>query len=280
MIRKATVVTHAGVAHIDEVVAVALLQASGIEILTVNRVMKVDPILVSSRDYIIDIGGVYDGKRMFDHHQSEPAVAGKCAAELVAEKFHPDLMGDPEFSHFIKMLSYMDNNGPVKTQETYGVGFDTFNSLMLIVRGLVRQFESDPTTIVNIVANIFTEKKEFLKEVKDASEWLNGGNTAIHNKNGFKILEIVNPFSGSVQALNRAQQDTIDNEGIHLVYSFDPRDKSGRCLFRTKKGEEAGIDLNTAKASNPTFCHKGGFLLNFRPSSGAEFLDIIDTITL
>lgn len=276
----AYVFTHSGTAHADEVVAIALLIAAGFNVKEIERVNKINPEEVEDEDFIVDIGGVFSVEhKQFDHHQKDIRVEGKCAAELVAETYHPDLMGDPEFLHFIKLLSSMDNNGPVKTQETYSVSYETFNSLMLILRGLVKQFETNPLFVAEIVSQIIKEKKDFLKEVEEAKKWLKN-NSEVETINGFNILVLHDKYSGTMSAGNRAQEGVIDEKNIHLVYNFDPRDPEGRCLFRTTNGQKVGIDLNTAKASTPTFCHKGGFLLNFKPNNDDEWRDIVDSITL
>ena len=150
------IVTHAGAAHLDELVACGLFLASA-------RIMgkKIRGIVRTNA------GGVYDGIRLFDHHQKEDAVKGKCAAELVCEVYFPELMADEEFGPFIKMLSFMDNNGPVNTGKEYGIKSADLNSLLFIARGMVKRFETEPMEMAELMADIICQKLDSIKEIEE-----------------------------------------------------------------------------------------------------------------
>jgi len=63
----ATIITHSGKFHADDVFAVAalLLHLGDGEIIRTR-----DPNIIESGDYVVDVGGVFDAKRnRFDHHQ-------------------------------------------------------------------------------------------------------------------------------------------------------------------------------------------------------------------
>lgn len=83
--RITKIVTHAGVFHIDEVAAIALLMVFGV----VSRDIKIvrtrdkDIILdsICHGDFLIDVGGEYNGVNLFDHHQDRTLT--KSSAGLI-----------------------------------------------------------------------------------------------------------------------------------------------------------------------------------------------------
>ena len=123
------------------------------------------------------------------------AVNGKCAAELVCQSYFPEMLEDEEFGHFIKLLSFMDNNGPINTAREYGVAIPVFNSLLLLVRWLVKEFEKRPLEIAEMIAAIIEEKLSFLKEVEEAEAFFQDINNASVSTmdNGYVVLNVINP---------------------------------------------------------------------------------------
>ncbi|CAK7192496.1 hypothetical protein COMNV_00695 [Commensalibacter sp. Nvir] len=68
--KELLIVTHNGRFHIDDVFAFTTL---GIALDLENRPFKVertrDPEIIDKADIVFDVGGIFDGKRHFDHHQ-------------------------------------------------------------------------------------------------------------------------------------------------------------------------------------------------------------------
>lgn len=63
------IATHSGTFHADDVFAVAtLLMAHPEEAFQIIRTR--DEALISEGDFVVDVGGKYDGKKYFDHHQA------------------------------------------------------------------------------------------------------------------------------------------------------------------------------------------------------------------
>lgn len=71
------IVTHDGVFHADEVLAVSLIRAFNLEKIKVTRVPH-QTTDFDAYDLVIDIGMKYDGIKHFDHHHDEclPSAAG------------------------------------------------------------------------------------------------------------------------------------------------------------------------------------------------------------
>jgi uncharacterized UPF0160 family protein len=77
------IVTHDGIFHADEVMAVAI--TSFVNNISVVRTRN--PIWESKDvDFVLDVGKVYDGLRFFDHHQNKDGVNGMATAGLIWQK--------------------------------------------------------------------------------------------------------------------------------------------------------------------------------------------------
>lgn len=76
--------THNGIFHSDEIIAVALFSATA-EVTSIirSRDMKV----LAKADILVDVGGKYDGKKFFDHHQLREGddLYGLSSAGMVAQ---------------------------------------------------------------------------------------------------------------------------------------------------------------------------------------------------
>jgi len=117
---KINVITHAGMWHADEVLACAMLQIfhGDIQIMRVNEV-PVNLPLNEIPDYVIDIGGVYDGKINFDHHQDDsmPASCELIRAYLAWQEPNNIFWNSETLARFSKRVSDIDCNGPEKMKE-------------------------------------------------------------------------------------------------------------------------------------------------------------------
>ncbi len=125
------------------------------------------------------------------------------------------------------------------------------------------------------------KKITFERKCKAASEWLSEkGNVDISDHAGIKVLVYNNrPPLDLFQATRSEDKDIVDLHEADAVYSFDEDDLQMRTLYRTNNGYEK-LDFSKAEVGETVFCHKGGFLLKFRPSSENEWKDIIEESAL
>ena len=100
------IVTHNGVFHIDEVAAIALLIVFGYvsEDIKIIRTRDKDIIFDSSchGDYVIDVGGKYNGITLFDHHQD--ASFTKSSAGLVWQMIEME----DKYPNISKLITIID----------------------------------------------------------------------------------------------------------------------------------------------------------------------------
>ena len=271
--------THASKAHADEMLACAILLAvHPEESFEIHRVFgeKDLPQDLGERDFIVDIGMSHDGERRFDHHQEDGDVQGHCAATLVAKRFAPKLPEDPAWRDFLGRVSTQDNHGIKAVEESFGGA--RLGSLLMLEWKLVSQFEKSPLAIATLVSEMIKDSLNHIETVEIAKFWVSQ-NTQVVMVGQVKALVLHHdPRIDGVDpaAVNAATGAMLDREGIHVSVSFDPRNPAGevRTVFRTRNGEGV-LDFNFARPSNPVFCHKAGFLLNFVPQDEREWEQIV-----
>jgi len=274
--KKIIIAVHAGAAHKDDLLAAGILIAAkgwyqgSYEVIRTNNP-------TGDEDYILDVGGQYDGVRLFDHHQKEAAVAGECAATLISQAFAPDLLKDSVWGPFLKLVEIQDNGGLRSLDAEFGG--NRVAPLLTLEFGLIRLFEHAPTDVAGLVGEIVKDRLEFMRSVKEAGAWLEE-NHAVVTVGGHAVIELLsNPRAAGLETavVNAAQGELINKYDAVATYSFDPRDLAGktRTLFRTRQGEDAGLDFVKSRPKNLVFAHKGGFLLNFIPSDESEYKKLV-----
>lgn len=271
------VITHNGKAHMDELLAIALLSIHNkelpTEIIRIHPNEAIELISENSKDtYFIDCGLQFNpDKGHFDHHQSKDMP---CAALLVFETYFKDLFNS-KLHDYIKLVSSVDTKGP-NSLDDFKYKSDTISYFSFPQKILLREFEDSPLLISKIFLDGITSIIDFEKEKELASIWMeqeeNIKQVVIDNVN---ILIYNTPppseLSGAVKAVDG---DIVDENNIHVIYSYDKEDNTVRTLFRTFKGDDK-VDFSKSTVNNTQFCHKGGFLLKFRPKDENEWSNII-----
>jgi len=133
------VVTHNGIFHADEVVAVALLKSfytdETFEVTRVNHQTPAEEL--GSFDYIIDIGSHYNEVKWFDHHHLDPKTVPMASAGLVwkyvigeADYIYPSIcelviqvdlndigIEKAEPHSFVSMIKYLNTDNPYSQEQ-------------------------------------------------------------------------------------------------------------------------------------------------------------------
>lgn len=275
-----TVITHNGKAHIDEVMGIALLvNKMGClphEIIRIHPDEAVEWIKrgqIGSTTYYIDCGYIFDPeKNIFDHHHEKDLES---SAYLIFNHFYKEL-SNSKLSDYISILSKVDTQGP-KSLDDFSKDSETLLYFSFIHKLLVRQFETRPMEVIEIISNGITDIINFEVDREIAKKWLEKPeNIKISTIGNLNVLEYLNdPPEHLSKAVKSADGELIDRELIDIIYSFDREDKSIRTLFRTLVGHDK-VDFNRATVSHIKFSHKGGFLLKFIPASSDEWIKIID----
>lgn len=273
------IITHNGKSHMDELMGISLLAIHLGEI--PEEIIRIHPDIAAkmvqeenlNKDlYYVDCGLKFDpDNNIFDHHHSNELG---CAALLIFNHFFKDLEGT-KVDDYIKLVSLVDTKGP-NSLDDFKYKSDSLLYFSFPQKIILKEFENQPILITSIFYNGIKSMIEFEHDKQKAAEWLsNSENITISEIDHVQILIYNNPPPIEIaSAVKSVDGDIVDENNIHVIYSFDKDDKSVRTLFRTLKADNV-VDFSKANVSNPLFCHKGGFLLKFMPKDENEWKKII-----
>jgi len=273
------IITHNGKAHMDELVASALL--------CLTRDRQPDEIIrIDSRDaetmirenslgeddWVLDCGMVFDPeRRLFDHHQDGeiPSTA------LLIFDFYFQELRESRIHEAIQLLSRVDTRGLQSLNDFENLD-ESKSYWSFSQKLLTKGFELDPVNALRMVTEVLKDSLHFEQLRKRALQWLESKeHTEILDIGSHKVLNyLVLPPEELVSPLRSADKELVDEHQIIAIASFDDNDISRKALFRTGHGQSL-IDFNRGAPENTVFCHPGGFLLKFRPASADEWITVL-----
>ena len=277
-----SVVTHCGKAHIDEIMAIAVLAVfKGENPSAVNRLSaeELQPLLESGEPppdtWIVDCGLIHDPRRrLFDHHQDAELPS---AALLMLRFCFPELL-DTELGKSFELISRVDTKGLRSLADAADIGetSESRDYWSFIARILVKTFEEKPLAVTEVAAAGLAEKITFEEIKKAAREWLAVEGRIVGVKvAGISVLEYrCAPPEELVNGLKAVDGELIETHGAAAVYGFDKSDPAVRTLYRTDIGHNL-LDFTRAEFAQPLFCHQSGFLARFKPADQAEWKRIV-----
>ncbi len=273
------IITHDGKAHMDELLASALLALHLDE--EPEEVQRIDSQeaakLVSEgayeeNTYFIDCGMVFDSARkMYDHHQDRDCNS---AGLLVFNEFFPDLK-DTDLHKYMELVSKVDTRGAMSLDD-----FDHINEsrdYLTFSQGiLLRSFSDEPMPVLRIFIEGLRDKIEFEQLKAEAVLWLEeDGNIEIESIEGLNIMRyIIQPPSKLVSPLRSAIGRWVDEHEVSAILSFDDKIPGAMTLYRTDFGHNL-IDLSKSEPAQQIFNHYGGFLMKFKPADENEWQALI-----
>lgn len=277
------IITHDRKAHIDEVLASALLSIHlGEEPLEIVRMpsqeasAKVKNGNPNPDVWFLDCGMVHDPeRRLFDHHQDNQLG---CAALLVFQEFFPHLQ-DSELADYIRLVSKVDTGG-LRVLDDYEEVHESQAYWSFSQKLLMRNFETNPGLIVSLFREGLEDKINFEQAKKKASLWLETEHHTEIQKIGKinVLLYHVQPPLELASAIRAVDGKIVDEHEIDAIYSFDDKEPENRVFFRTNWGHDR-LDFTKSSPSKVGFCHQGGFLMKFIPEDDQEWIRIIEAST-
>ncbi|HMO50115.1 MAG TPA: MYG1 family protein [Kiritimatiellia bacterium] len=116
------IITHAGSAHADEVVSIALLLAADETVTSISRVPDVTPAeLDDASVYVLDTGCCHDpGRLNFDHHQFDPEDTPRCTLSLVLEHLGLESVARRCWP-WLEAFERLDAGGPRAVEKLFGI---------------------------------------------------------------------------------------------------------------------------------------------------------------
>jgi len=274
-----TAITHAGRAHIDEILALAVLAIhkgtlpAELQRIDSNEVAKmVAEDRIPNGTWVVDCGLVFDPlNRLFDHHHDANLPS---SAILLFHHCIPELVGT-ELHRYFELVSKVDNDG-LRSLDDFDLISESRNYWGFTHHILVSVFEDDPMAVLRLVTHGLRSRIRIEKKKEAASEWaFFPGRLKTENIDGITVLIVSEqPPLELFDALRSIEDNIIQEHGAAVVYGYDREDASIRTLYRTDIGHNL-ISFNLSKAQNTVFSHQGGFLLRFRPAEKDEWRSII-----
>jgi len=274
-----TVITHAGKAHLDEVLAISALAVhqgeapSEIQRMNSNDAAElVASGKVAANCWVLDCGLEFNPeRRLFDHHQDRDLPS---AALMVFNHLFPELKGTDLHKYF-ELVSKVDTRGARSLDDFEFLG-ESLDYWSFSQQLLVRSFEQDPQSVISLTARGLSEKIKFEDVKKAAMEWVGfPGRLVDESIDGITVLAYTeHPPIEIFDGLHGIDRNFIEEHNAAVVYGYDKNDPSIRTLYRTDIGHEL-LDFTRHEAKQTIFNHQGGFLMRFHPSDRDEWRRIV-----
>jgi len=256
---KGVVLTHNGVFHADEIVAISLLIIFGVMINTVIRSRDNDVIeefKTSSEGLLIDIGGEYDPfNGCFDHHFSREGINGKASAGIIAQMLQ---VHEDKYPSLVKLINEVDSQDiGVKLNEPnhFSNIIKSFNIITPFGEDNNKAFEEALRFTVRYLLNLkLQDEADYLDkmEVEKANvREISGVNVVVRGKDAKFIMAA--KFAGKAD----------------LVISYD---KQQNCWSVQTAPIESGSFASKYKlvkgAKGEVFTHPAGFISKLKDVDG------------
>lgn len=254
------IVTHAGRAHRDEFLAVAIILSQVDEEMAIFREFEVTEEDRDNPDvWVVDVGGKHTPeKHNFDHHQLDGGDVSSLSQ--VGGFFDIDL----SIYQWFKTQVLMDNCGPKVVADNLGITTEQMRPLTDPVgKGLLSLFEQreaikpqDPIhqIMVGIGANLVEYPKRVSAQVNTILQAEILECAGMQGLDGRGLDEAPEP-----KAMALVKKDIEKSEDVEITFSIskDPRN-GGLALFRY---DEESLDFSTIdNEPEILFAHKAGFL--------------------
>lgn len=253
---KIKIVTHGGQAHVDDLLAVAVLLAKFPKAVVqrVNEINEVEDGMV-----FVDIGGKFDNEKFFDHHHDQELPA---SIVLVLQKFYPEIDTNiPE----LKWISDWDTKGPIRTQKEWGVKLPEFKDPIteVVLRLFSKVTEIKPGEVLHEMLKMIGE--EFIKFLKEQSELIEEAKKAkVFEVKGLKVVQL--DKNVPIRIVKRVHPD--------VAVVIQPNQRTKGALTLTRVDDHPRVDFRRIKGRvSAHFVHSNGFMAVVDPENVNEALE-------
>lgn len=271
---KLRIITHGGMAHADEFLAIAVILArhdldySNCEAVIERRDPKPEE-LDNPDIYVVDVGGRYEPDlRNYDHHQGDdPRVEGKCALDLVLEGFGLTEKAN-RASKWLEFKSSLDCYGPGKTAEKMGMSVDALFATLSPIEGQVlKLFEQDMlrssfefrSLAFELLMLIGDGLLSYWKTFDDQLLTAHSATQLIVRDHLFLDFRCCNGGEPLLPAVMFSIMDELNAAG-----SITADNRGEGCEFRAvlyRHNDNPAVDFTRVCPGDAHFIHKNGFLL-------------------
>jgi len=260
------ILTHSGVFHADEITACALLQVALETInkidynIVITRSRNKDEFTNSKYDYIVDVGGKYDGITLFDHHQFDKTdkLYGLSSAGLVYKyicKLEPTFSTYKTLATFINDVDKQDTGIQIMPKFHYcNLISMTNNADVNNNKQQLKSFYYMLQCTVGIIRNIIRKDIQFI-EYKSLSQIV-PILTLFKGGSNYNIV-IANKYIPTSYFIGKADiiiyPDTVDIEQYWI-----------KTIELTKNEYGSKYSLSATNRDDEIFTHKAGFIGKYK----------------
>jgi hypothetical protein len=251
------IVTHPGLAHVDDILSCALAYAFGVQhdaVIERRRASAAD--LDDPETLVLDVGLVHDPARLdFDHHQRARDEAPKCTFVLFAEWLGVDGEMRRLFPWF-EMWNAIDTLGPSATAAGIGTTAEAIAGLVAhpLADWVVRHFADDPQFRAKVALGLGKEID------KTRRCW-----TLLNEK--ARVVEFAGLAAGDLRDCGADEISRCSDSWIRLrrVACLISNDGRGTGLTFLRCHDDPRLDFSRCAGKPYTlFAHPGGFILKTR----------------
>ena len=258
------IVTHAGQAHRDEVLACAVALAYFPSIVIIDRRDPTAEELEDKDVLVLDVGGEHNPEKgNFDHHQLARDAAPACAFSLLVEWL--GLSAKFALLSYFESTKIMDSKGPMALAKHLGLANPSaiFANMSPIEGAIVSMFEKAESWYLYGEHPMFEMLRElghqlsgYAEERWGQQQWLQA-HARVVAVGGVEVLIIENTNTEGVQQF----RDAV-HPGAAVSVSWDDRG-AGWALYRFN--DHSHVDFSRV-ASDPRvgFAHNAGFIAKTR----------------
>ncbi len=206
---------------------------------------------------VVDVGGKYDGKRFFDHHQ-DPQLPASIVLVL-RDVFGIDVSDFPE----LQWISDWDTKGPIKTQRDWGIKLPEFNidvigNLMLEIFSDVEVLKPDDP-LHNVLVRLGRKLLEMLEKQKELME--RARMAEVREVKGLKV--VILDDNVPISLVKRVHAD--------VAIVVQPNQRVQGALSVTRVDDHPRVDFRRIRVP-AHFVHPNGFMAVVDPENLDEAL--------
>ena len=260
------IIVHTGKSHTDEILAVALAEASTSDGKVVP-VFRRDPTadeLQDNRTLVLDVGGKLDDWSMnFDHHQLPRDAEPECAFSLLASELDVYSQLSSFFAWFDTWRD-IDAKGPFAWAKAHGVDWENVSGLLSPVDNLVHDWweeaHDDIPVDEALLVRLQKQGRKLLEAAAKFEEFAQKADALGMPKDveGIKVFDFRDFPAKESQAYGGAYAKAKGVKG-GVIVSQDDRGP-GYAFFRRE--DDPKVDFSRCAGKPYTgFAHAGGFIL-------------------
>ena len=254
------IITHAGQAHVDDLMATAILLTKfpDVEVHRVSSVSERD--LNDPMTIVVDIGNEYNPSRNnFDHHHDRNLP---CSLVLILQQFFPEIPTDIDE---LQWINDWDTKGIIATQRKWGVKLPEFRDPLSEM--VLRLFSKAEIIRANEWLHMMLRAmgKEFLKFLKEQAIFIEKAkNAEVFEVKSLKVVKL--DENVPIRFVKKVHEN--------VAVTIQPNQREPGKLTVTRIDDHPRVDFNRVRnMQGVSFVHPNGFMAVVEPEIVMKVLE-------